>query len=449
MNPLFDYQAQAIAETRQAIRSGARAPLIVMPTGAGKTRTGVELVRLAMRKGNRVLWVAHRRELVDQARESLIAEGVPESEITILRSGKKCFDPSRPLCVASTQTMLVANDLPSAKIVMFDEAHHYLADEWSRVADTYRSSLRPGLTATPSRSDNRALGDMFDALIAPIGIRELTDLGRLVPCDVIDPGQKMRSRTLAEDPVEAYREHANGTSAIVFCTDVAHAKETAARFMSVGIPSACVEGGSSVMHRAQSVKDFRAGLIRVLVNVYVLTEGFDAPIAQTCILARGCGNVSTYLQIVGRVLRAHPGKTRALLIDLCGAWRAHGLPDADREYSLDGEGIRSVEKPQSLSQCKKCGGVYRPSERLKPGECPLCGYLTKPKPVEVQKTKLSPVERSEVTSPAEKQSFFDWLCREQKKNGYAAGWIGHKYKARFGDWPVGMRESEESKARAA
>lgn len=438
--PLRSYQAEAIRQAREAIASGKRAPLIVKPTGSGKTRVGVEIAMGAVSRGNRVLWLAHRRELVEQAVESLVREGVARDQISALKAGaSKSFNYNAPICVASTQSMLVASELPSAQVVVFDEAHHYVAAEWHRVAREYQKSIRVGLTATPQRSDNTSLGELFDSLIQVISVRELTDLGVLVPCLVVGPPDRMRSKTIAEDPVQAYREHAAGTSAIVFLSTVQEAKETAARFLSVGIPAACVEGSMSTTDRDRAIADFKAGRTKVLTNVYVLTEGFDHPPTETCILARGCGSASVYIQIVGRILRASPGKTRALLIDLTGAARAHGLPDDDREYSLDGEGIRLLDKPEAVRQCKQCGACFRPTAGP---ECPNCGHKPEQKPTEIIPTKLSPIERGAVASQQEKQRYYNWLCRERRTQNYSEGWVAHRYRARFGTWPNGMRESE-------
>jgi DNA repair protein RadD len=458
MRPLRPYQADAIERGSLALRAGKRAPLFVAPTGAGKTRIGVEIVERALRAahGRRVLWLAHRRELVEQAVESLVAEGIGADRISVLRAGSRSHDPARPICVASTQTMLVVEDRPPANVVVFDEAHHYVAEQWFEVADAYENAVRVGLTATPGRSDGIGLGALFDELVEVASIEQLTTDGVLVPCDVVWPGARLKSRKIAADPVDAYLAHVPGSSCIVFCADVEAAKDVAARFMQRGIPAACVEGSMSGGARKAAIDAFRAKRLRVLVNVFVLTEGFDAPHTDAIILARGCSAVSTYLQIVGRALRCSPGKTRATLVDLVGAFKVHGMPDARRVYSLEGDGIRlaSGEKPEAVRQCATCGCVFAAGPR----ECPRCGAVPEYKPIEVDERELVRAKRSDVASPEERETFLDWLEGERFRKGYEVGWVSNRYRARFGGWPHRkvrresvsqqlVREANESRAR--
>ena len=417
----------------------------------GKTTLGGMFVDGALRKGNRALWMAHRRELVDQAYSTLTDElGIPKNEVCVLKGGtRNAYDFSKHVVVASTGTMLVAQELPPAQIVLFDEAHHYMAEEWFRVALPYEKSIRIGLTATPARADGQGLGDLFSELIVVATPQELIDMGRLVECDIIHPGGKMRSRELADDPVGAYLRYAAGTSALTFCIDVEHGKEVNAQYNAAGVPSAFVDGSTPKAERDRAINAFRAGHIKSLVNVFVLTEGTDLPIAQTCVLARPAANVNTYLQIGGRVMRAYPGKDRALLIDLCGSSAKHGLLEMTREFSLEGEGIRMPSDVPPLCQCPVCGMIYRPATK-----CPRCNSQVR-KPIIINPTPLTPMEREALreerrtkTSDAEKQKHFDFLCREARARKYKHGWIANRYHGRFGEWPNGMIESDESRRAA-
>ena len=426
----WPHQERAIASTRDAIQRGARAPLIVCPTGGGKTRIGVSICAGALARGNRVLWLAHRRELVEQAAADLRRSGA--TGLGFIQAGHPA-DSTQPIQVASIQTMLARSRgcaalMPCATVVVLDEAHHYVADEWQAIAGHYAHAIRVGLTATPQRADGTSLGNLFDTLINVASIRELTDAGFLVPCTVVRPDAKQSARTIAQDPLSAYREYAAGTQAIVFTADVEEARASAARFMSMGISAACVDGKMSPLERHRRIAGFKSGAIRVITNCFVLTEGFDHPAVETCILARGCGVLGTYLQIVGRVLRAAPCKSRALLLDLVGAVHTHGLPDDDREWTLDGNGCKKSDAAP-VSQCRRCGAAFRP-----PAHCPLCGVLgrTDPRPIHISGDRLSPVERGALSSDVEKQSYYEWLLRERDARGYKPGWIHHRFVARFG-----------------
>jgi len=435
---LWVHQERAIESTRDAIRRGARAPLIVCPTGGGKTRIGVQICASALARGNRALWLAHRRELIDQAAEDLRRNGAVG--VGLIRAGY-AQDLQHPIQVASIQTLLArrGEPLPQAEIVVCDEAHHYVAAEYQAIAAQYATSIRVGLTATPQRSDGTSLGNLFDALINVASIRELTQAGFLVPCNVVRPDQRQDAHTIAQDPVTAYRDYAPRSQAIVFCGDVSEAKACAERFSAIGVPAACVDGKMPAGERDSAIERFKAGRLRVLTNCFVLTEGFNHPAVETCILARSCGIVSTYLQIVGRVLRASPGKTSALLIDLTGAVLTHGLPDDDREWTLDGKGYRKSDA-QPVVQCKVHGFAFRPWEG-----CPACEKSGSPQPVPIRISgdRLVAVDRDAATSDEEKQRYHEWLQRECAEKGYKPGWVHHRYVARFGE-AFGPRPDVES-----
>ena len=146
-------------------------------------------------------------------------------------------------------------------------------------------------------------------------------------------------------------------------------------------------------------------------------------------IARGCGSVSTYLQMVGRVLRPSPGKTSALLIDLCGVVHEHGLPTEDREYSLDGNPIKPRDRVTALRTCMECGATFR----TKP-ECPRCGFEFPVREIRTIGTSLNRVFA--VVPTAEKRAVWDQLCAECVTRGYAPGWAAHKFRDRFGHWPA-------------
>jgi superfamily II DNA or RNA helicase len=166
----------------------------------------------------------------------------------------------------------------------------------------------------------------------------------------------------------------------------------------------------------------------------VLTEGWDCARADCVILERNCGSVGTYLQIVGRILRANPAdpKKRALLIDLGNNVLTHGLPSDDREYSLDGKPIRRTETEQA-PLCAMCGATRRDGDR----ECWRCGvvYPQRKKPVVrnvglVDFSTLSPEDRVEMEA-----AHLRGLERTAEQRGYKAGWVAHRFHARWGRWP--------------
>lgn len=311
--------------------------------------------------------------------------------------------------------------------ILVHNCHHATAATHRAIVEAYPGAFVLGLTATPERTDGTALGNVFSHLVAPVSIRELIAAGTLVPCDVIAP--EKATKALSMCPVAAYQAHANGERAVVFVDSVVAARELAQQYTDAGIAAGFVDGSQSVTERDAVLARFKSGALRVLVNVFVLTEGYDDPSLSVCILARGCGSAGMFLQIVGRVLRAAAGKQRALLIDLRGAVHRHGLPDEDRVYSLEGKPIRKTQNAIRLSRCKECGAVFRVAT-----ECPRCGMALATKAGQaIKNTKLAKIDR--VASSEEKLAAWKRFCLHARTHGWKPGSAAHRFKAVFGHWP--------------
>jgi len=406
---LRDYQADAV---EAVIDSGSEAVCLVAPTGSGKTRMGVELAQRHVRAGGRVLWLVHRRELVSQGRAALVAAGLDDQP------------------VRTVQGLASNGRRPEASMVVFDEAHHYVAQEWGDVARDYASSLRLGLTATPERSDGRPLGDLFDHLVVAAGYSDLISAGHLVPCRVLRPDTPLGS-DLAQRPVDAYRDRADGQLAFCFSPTIRATHKIVDEFRAEGVPAAAITAQTPKMERDESLEQFRRGELKVLVNPYVLTEGVDVPEASVCILARGSSHVSPYLQMCGRVLRPAPGKTEALLLDLSGASHAHGVPTQDRTYSLDGQGIQIAGR--ALRVCINCGFTYE--SQL---QCPSCGFQPEPaprRPHQILSMELREFFDGENTPRFAKTGEFQRLMKVASERNFGLSWVQKEYRNLFGDSP--------------
>lgn len=370
---LRPYQLDAIQQMRDKIAAGRRAPLCVSPTGSGKTVMEAELVRLHLERdsSNRVLIVAHRRELINQIAGTLWNLGLRDIG-KIMPGVPQC--PGARIQVASTQTLRARNQHPHATMCIFDEAHHYSSDDWHMLALHYQNAIRVGFTATPMRSDGRGMAPAFDSLVVVATIKALTAIGFLVPCRVIaaadKDGNPLARPNLSHSPVDAYLAHANGMRTVVFADFVSNAEKFVTEFREKGVDAVIIHGKLTPSERKAALDAHARGA--VLVNCMVLTEGWDSPETAVCILAKGCGSVGTYLQIVGRVLRPASGKTEALLIDLTGrSFDKHGPPDDDRLYSLTGKGIRAKGEGDidDTVYCAICG---QPCESW---PCDVCGHM--------------------------------------------------------------------------
>ncbi len=483
--PLRPYQARACAETASHWTSGVRRVCLVLPTGGGKTRCGVELAHQIPPERHpgraaRVLWLAHRAELLDQAASKLREAG---ADVALI-SPNHPPDPWAAFQVASLDTLVSRDMRPPADLVVLDECHPGAAETYADVLASYPDALHLGLTATPQRRDGRALGEHYDRLVVGAQYSELLTSGDLVRCRVRRAPEYLGS-DLARSPLDEWRDNGGNRLTFAFAPTVQQAHQWAEEFRAAGISSACIEGNTATAERAQLLARFRAGEIRVLWNVYVLTEGVDVPAAECCLLARSVGHAGTFLQIAGRVLRPAPGKVDALMLDMAGATWLHGLPTCDREYALTGRSIRAVG--ESLKNCPQCGACIESAY----GECPECGYVferkarprTKiwdmalqwavdeaggdPAAVAVEHKRrewerlIGLVETREKWSVSfarkEYEKLFgeppplEWvaaasqgaqakelarLVRIAGAKGYRPGWVGHRFKAAFGRWPT-------------
>lgn len=322
-------------------------------------------------RGRRSLFAAGRVELIDQSVGKLHDAGI--TDIRVIQADRDEGPKDAMVTVASVQTLVTdrwQGCLPAADFLICDEAHHGSARTWSGLLGKYPHAHKLGLTATPERGDGKPLGDLFQSLVTGPSVSELIGLGHLVPIIVYPPkgGETLDPTQVALDPVKAYQQYGEGERAIVFCLNRVHAKIMCQEFLDAGIPTATVDGSMPARLRKETLRRHRCSELRVLTSIGVLTEGYDDPGVAVAILARGFGHAGLFLQCLGRILRPHPGKTKAIAIDLVGSSLEHGSPDWDgRTYSLSGKAINSVIKDQ-IRQCKTCGAIF-PSGRSCPNGC--------------------------------------------------------------------------------
>ena len=431
---LWDHQREAARGVAAAwSKSSRKTVLLVLPTGAGKTRTGAHAALNAVAHGLCVLWLAHRDELLTQALDRLTADGVPVACVGLIRAGRPSTNPAAPVQVASVQTLRAwdraARPFAGARVlIVVDEAHHATAETYRSIAEGYPGAYTLGLTATPERSDGVGLGAVFDQLVAPVSVPALIERGLLVPTDVVGPAKY--SKELAYDPIEAWKRWAGDRQTVAFCSSVPEARDLARAFNAAGVPAGCVDGETGSDERARVLRAHRAGELRVVTNVFVLTEGYDDPALEVVLLARSC-SAGGYQQMVGRVRRrgARPEK-RALLIDLRGVVHVHGMPDEASVYSLDGAGIRRAAQLDAIRTCDACGAISKLQ-----AICPRCGeeHRAKTREQSVRAQEMGRVAR--VATREEKLATWERMVLAAASRGYKLGSAAHKFKAVFGHWP--------------
>ncbi len=274
---------------------------------------------------------------------------------------------------------------------------------------------------------------MFDDLVVAAQYSQLLRDGFLVPMRVYQPPE-IPGSGLAQDPLQAWLKYAPGSQTFAFFTSVKEAEEWAGKFNAAGIASAVVEAKTKQRERDEHLQRFRAGELQVLFNVYVFTEGTDVPAAATILLARACSHVSIYLQIAGRALRPAPGKTSAKLIDLTGASLLHGLPLEDREYSLEGSGIRRTSVTP-LKNCLQCGATILSAYQV----CPECGHVFARDPrrdPKIYDWDLREVYAGQATPEDAKAREYVRLRGLAKSKGFGIGWLVREYKKLFKERPA-------------
>lgn len=424
--PLRPYQLYALENLSQQFLARKRSVLLVSPCGSGKTAMGVEVARRALAKGRKVLWLAHRTELINQASERMTSEGLPRHGI--MQAGRA--NHPAPLQIASVDTLKARGCYPPADLIIWDEAHHCNANGWATIHKAYPNAWHLGLTATPCRADGAALGDIFESMVVATSVKELTRLGHLVPARIEAPTQRLDPGQLAQCPVNAYTSRALGKKALVYVSTVAEAQDLTRQFRDALVDARMVCGETPDEERSATITSFKSPAgIEVLVNVGVLTEGTDLPNAEVCILARGVGSLGLWLQIVGRVLRPAPGKTHALILDLAGSVHDHGLPDEDHVFSLEGSGIRKAKEEGNLHHCRKCQALSRSYP------CASCGYtpeLLKPHLLHSPLLTIDEWQSDGRMTPTKEKSVIDALTRECAERGRKIGWIIYYFEAKYG-----------------
>jgi ATP-dependent helicase IRC3 len=387
MIALRDYQQEALAAFDGSLAQGVRRMLAALPTGTGKTIIFVEYVR---RRGGRVLILVHRDELIQQTTSKLKLAGVSAAEIGIIKAELDQHD--RRVVVASVATLSRENRLARLTIdfetVIVDEAHHVVARTYLFILERVRAfeadgPVVLGFTATASRHDGAALGDVFQAIVFEKGLLEMIRLRYLSDIAAIQIKLKADFNQLhsrrgdfieseaeallmdADAPqhvVAAYQEHAAGRKGIVFTAGVKLAKLMAAEFVKADIRAEEVDGETPIEERRAILKRFKTGETMVACNCSLLIEGYDEPSVTAIIMARPTQSSPLYRQMIGRGLRRYPGKDNCLILDVVGASTRHDLITTATLLGLDPQGtvqksvIAAIEEKEAAEEQQVLAG---------------------------------------------------------------------------------------------
>src|SRR6516225_2202003 len=355
------YQYEAVAALLAATARGVHRPLLVLPTGTGKT---IVFALLVQRRRGRSLILAHRDELIQQAVAKLHLVD-PTLTLGVVQAERD--EHTAPAVVASVQTLSrrarLTRLVPDFQTIVIDEAHHAPAPTYRRILD-YCWAWHPdgplvvGVTATPERGDHHSLRPVFDSIVYQKTLLEMMQAGYLVDLralQVLLQADFDTLRTQQGDFVEAeletlllaanapaqvlaaFRTHAADRKALLFTPTVALAYAMAATSRTAGIPAEALDGTTPLATRRAILQRLHTGATRVVANCAVLTEGFDEPSVDCIIIARPTQSAVLYQQMLGRGTRTYPGKTDCLMLDVVGVSTHHTLHTAATLFACDAE----------------------------------------------------------------------------------------------------------------
>lgn len=427
---LRNYQQTFYDRIRHSIATGHRRIMCVAPCGSGKSVVIQQIIQSAALKKNTVLVLCHRREIIDQLTERLAP--YPNATVGMVQMITRRL-----------------SETPEPSIIIIDEAHTAKSASYLRILEHFNRSYALYFTATPQRTDGKGFADIADDMINSVSVRWLIDNGYLTPFEYYAPKTLLDASELTVkqgeydgkqatamldkpkiygDVLTCYRKYADGLKTIVYCSSVEHSEKTAAAFNDAGIPAAHIDGKTPKQTRSDIIRKFRTGEITVLCNYSLIVEGFDVPDAGCVICLRPTQSLIVHIQSVMRCMRIAEGKRRAVILDMVGNCTRHGLPDDDREWSLQGRKKRTRQKEQNTVRarvCENCFRTYSGDSRI----CPYCGYQQPKTQREIERDEKAELER--ITEQNRKNrrmevgmaKTLDDLKRIATERNYARGWV--------------------------
>lgn len=411
---LRPYQKEAIDSTFRYFADNDGNPLIVLPTGTGKSVVIAEFCRQTLTDwpDTKILVVTHVRELIKQNHDELKTLW-PEAPAGINSAGlkKRDYDPSIVFCgIQSVHKK--ASKFVKVDLVLIDEVH-LVPRKTNTMYQRFLSNLKVmnphmrviGLTATPYRLDSGLLHTgkeaLFDAVSYEAELKDMVDQGYLTRLMSKQPktrldvssvsirggefvaGELERAVDRTDVNESVVREivvlGAERKSWLIFCAGVKHATHIAEIVRRYGVSCETIFGDTPSAERDRIVRDFKAGKIRALASMGVLTTGFNAPIVDLLAVLRPTESTGLYIQIMGRGMRNSPGKEDCLVLDFAGNIARHGPVDRvnpKKPRQSDGEGVAPTKT------CPKCQSIVFAGT----SECPDCGYRWPPTPIAIDQT---------------------------------------------------------------
>ena len=399
---LRPYQQDLLDCVQGALASNHEVRLMMqLPTGGGKTIIAGALLKDWLAGGrHKAVWLTHRKELAKQTEKMLTEAGV--SAITNVRwtpgEGAPAMAGGVVILMAQKVSLQTArrevwNQYRLTDLMIVDEAHHAAAKGWERAIRQWTGPV-VGMTATPWRlSEKEGFKHLFDELICGPQVEELQKLRSLCNGHVLLPPPKQRiaggiidqtgdytesgikqanldrPNIMTAGALQFWQEHAGNRQTIAYAVSKKHARNLTSVFNDAGVKAAVILSESKPAERDAAISGFKDGIIKILVNVLIATEGFDLPDASCILIARPTMSLAIYLQMVGRGLRPKPDGGNCIILDLAGNSVIHGLPEDFREWSMQPRGKQDEGKKAPVVWCEKCFTVSPSASH----HCRQCG----------------------------------------------------------------------------
>lgn len=347
------------------------------PPGSGKSVVIAEIARLTTLRGNQVLFLVHRRELVQQIVHSFEENSVDMRYATVMTVGRAAHQ---------------LDKLKKPAVIITDETHHSLAKTYREIYDYFPDVPRLGFTATPWRMNGTGFEDIYDKMVEGPTVEWLIKHHSLAPYEyympqsVVNRDKLKRShsgeytkrsidaelgKAIFGDVISNYRKLANGRQAILYAHSVEYSQMFANKFQKEGIAAEHIDAKTPTAERERIINGFRDKKITILCNVDLISEGFDVPEVGVIILLRPTKSLVLHVQQSMRGMRYRPGKT-SIIIDQVANALEHGLPDTPHQWTLTGH---KKETDPPLITCDFCYGTFHHWGRDADGKrvCPYCG----------------------------------------------------------------------------
>ena len=439
---LRDYQEELVDGIKRSMSAGNHSIIVQSPPRSGKTVVMAHIAKSATDKNNKVLFFSHRKEINEQVYKTFENNEVNMDLVTI----------------GGVQSLVRKLDkLDEPTIILIDEAHHSKASSYKKIIDHFPNAYKLLFTGTPVRLDGSGFDDIAEDIILGKSVKWLQEHGRIALFKYYAPQlidvSRLKKRAgeftkqsvdetmktvIYGDVIKHYEKLAKGKQAIVYTHSVEASENVSKAFNEAGYDSIAVSGKTPREERETAMRAFRNGDLKIMVNCELFTEGIDLPNVDVCIMLRPTQSLSLYLQFAMRALNPREGKT-AIIIDHVGNVERFGLPNQDREWSLQG----IVKKKQAakigeptVRVCEMCFATFWSKERI----CPECGYENEPTKQEIElirEAELKEIKEEQQRKIREKVQTYVTpdMCQNMSElkeyqllHGYKNGWCWYQAK---------------------